>query len=80
MYQHQPGGALGIFLSKMFGYLRQAPAVWIFVFDGPGRPSFKRGKDINTHTIPAWVAPCKVIIESFGFYSHQVCLHLNYRF
>lgn len=72
IYQHKPGGALGIFFYKLCKYLRQGPTTVIFVFDGPRRPSFKRGASIDTQTVPEWTPICRQIIEAFGFHWHQV--------
>ncbi|KAM6489713.1 PIN domain-like protein [Amanita muscaria] len=42
----------------------------IFVFDGPSRPSVKRGKAVR-HA-PSWIeGRFKLLIEAFGFYCHQ---------
>lgn len=78
MHQYRLSGALQIFFYKLCRLLHEAPVVVIFVFDGPERPSFKRGKEINTKTTPEWTSPCKAIIEAFGFYWHEVSsLHLR---
>jgi Holliday junction resolvase YEN1 len=43
----------------------------IFVFDGPLRPSVKRGKAVR-HA-PSWIeGRFKLLIDAFGFYCHQV--------
>ncbi len=73
MYQYRSNGALRTFFEKLCKLLRLAPLIAIFVFEGHLRPSFKRGKEINTHSIPEWKAPWEEIIEAFGFYSHQAC-------
>lgn len=75
MYQHRTGGALSIFFFKLCKLLREAPAIVIFVFDGPNRPQFKHGRIIDTHTVPEWCAPCQHLIELFGFYSYQVRIY-----
>ncbi|KAF8956109.1 PIN domain-like protein [Flammula alnicola] len=72
MYEHRFSGALRIFFFKLCKFLRKAPVIVIFVFDGPDRPSFKHGRKINTQTIPEWSQWCKSIIKSFGFYWLQV--------
>ena len=72
MYRHRSNRALCTFFEKLCKLLRKRVRV-IFVFNGPLRPSFKRGKEINTHSVPEWKAPCQELIEAFGFYSHQVC-------
>lgn len=78
IYQYKFSGALRTFFYKLCKYLREAPAIFIFVFDGPDRPSFKHGRDINTQTAPEWAGPCKQIIEAFGFYWHQVSSYIDY--
>ncbi|KAF8225764.1 hypothetical protein L208DRAFT_1016151, partial [Tricholoma matsutake] len=46
------------------------PAMLIFVFDGPGHPPVKRGKDV--HNTPLWViSHLKFLITTFGFYIHK---------
>lgn len=76
IHQHRSNGALRTFFEKLCKLLRVTPVIAIFVFDGPRRPSFKRGKEINTHSIPEWKAPCEEIIEACGFYSYQVRIYL----
>ncbi|KAF8955937.1 PIN domain-like protein, partial [Flammula alnicola] len=61
-----------IFFFKLCRFLHESPAVMVFVFDGPNRPSYKHGRHIDTHSIPEWCNLCKNLIESFGFYWHQV--------
>ncbi|KIJ99639.1 hypothetical protein K443DRAFT_101847 [Laccaria amethystina LaAM-08-1] len=63
-------GHLQIFFFKLCKFLR-SPATWVFVFDGPNRPTIKRGKAVNSSTAPSWVGPCKDLIECFGFHVHQ---------
>jgi Holliday junction resolvase YEN1 len=46
--------------------LIRAPFLPLFVFDGPKRPDFKRGKRINTAQ-SVLVPSMKQIIEVFGF-------------
>ena len=46
--------------------LMRAPFLPLFVFDGPKRPDFKRGKRINTAQ-NVLVPSMKQIIEAFGF-------------
>ena len=45
----------------------------VFVFDGPWRPSVKRGKKVLT-TLNWTAGDFKQLIEAFGFCSHQVCI------
>jgi hypothetical protein len=73
LYRYRTLQEFCIFLFKLCKFLREAPAIMIFVFDGPNRPSFKCSKDIDTENVPGWVNHCKSIIEAFGFYWHQVC-------
>ena len=43
----------------------------VFVFDGPSRPTKKRGKNVMTQ--PHWLTDrFKEFIDAFGFYSHMV--------
>ena len=43
----------------------------VFVFDGSGRPSVKRGKRVPT--LPHWMTKrFEEFINAFGFYSHTV--------
>jgi hypothetical protein len=72
IYRYKTANVLRIFFFKLCGYLRKAPGIMIFVFDGPNRPSFKHGGNIDTQTVPEWSSHCKTIIEAFGFYWHQV--------
>ncbi|KAF8232221.1 PIN domain-like protein, partial [Tricholoma matsutake] len=47
------------------------PATLIFVFDSPGHPPVKRGKDVRN--TPLWViSHLKFLITTFGFYIHEV--------
>ena len=50
--------------------LMRAPFLPLFVFDGPKRPNFKRGKRINASQ-NALIPSMKQIIEAFGF-EHRV--------
>ncbi|KAF8958708.1 PIN domain-like protein, partial [Flammula alnicola] len=63
---------LRIFFFKLCKFLREAPVMMIFVFDGPNRPSFKHGRQIDTKTVLEWSNICKTIIEAFGFHWNQV--------
>lgn len=50
----------------------KAPITLVFVFDGPGRPSIKRGKKVKTK--PLWlIEHVKKVIKAFGYYFHMVC-------
>lgn len=46
--------------------LMRSPFLPLFVFDGPRRPDFKRGKKINK-TPNKLIPSMKRIIEAFGF-------------
>lgn len=59
-----------IFFRKLCGFLN-APVTLVFVFDGPHRPSTKRGKKVINR--PLWITDyAKALIEAFGFYWHIV--------
>ena len=46
--------------------LMRSPFLPLFVFDGPKRPDFKRGKKVNK-TANKLIPSMKQIIEAFGF-------------
>lgn len=51
--------------------LLKLPVVPIFVFDGPGRPPVKRGKQVRSK--PHWLTDgFKRLVDAFGFHSHDV--------
>ena len=57
-------------MYKLCHYLK-LPVTLVFVFDGPARPAMKRGRKVITKA--AWYLELlQRLIESFGFYSHQV--------
>jgi len=74
-YVYDPNKPMQNFFYQLCKFLKVA-GIFIFVFDGPNRPSWKRGKEHNTAKIPWWTEPCKDLIEACGFYSHQVRLLL----
>jgi len=48
----------------------------VFVFDGPGRPSTKRGKKVKT-SVPHWMTlHFQRLIEAFGFHWYTVAYTL----
>lgn len=49
------------------------PILPLFVFDGPNRPKFKRGKRIAGHKESWMVSGMKQIINAYGFEHHTVC-------
>jgi hypothetical protein len=65
-----PGGGLFIFFNKLAAYLKCAVTL-VFVFDGPERPAFKRGKNVR-HLSPWWTDRAKDLIHYFGYHIHQV--------
>jgi Holliday junction resolvase YEN1 len=57
--------------------LMKAPFLPLFVFDGPKRPDFKRGKRINKSTNKL-ITGMKTIVEAFGFEWRTVrCPYFN---
>ena len=47
------------------------PAHVVFMFDGPGRPQVKRGKQVRGRS--HWLArPFQELIDAFGFQWHEV--------
>ncbi|KAJ7098522.1 PIN domain-like protein, partial [Mycena belliarum] len=60
-------------LEKLFYQLCNfllAPATFVFIFDGPGRPSMKRGTKV-VHR-PLWlIQHLKAMIKSFGFHLYD---------
>ncbi|KAK7054028.1 flap endonuclease GEN 1 [Favolaschia claudopus] len=60
---------LRIFFYKLAQWSR-TPVVLIFVFDGFGRPLFKRGKQVLAQP-QQLIEGCKEAIAAFGYYSHQ---------
>lgn len=77
LYGHFHGGPLRIFFYKLCKLLK-SPAIFIFVFDGRLRPPMKRGRKINVLKDPWWTEPCTELINSMGFYAHQVSSCLLY--
>ncbi|KAG9217978.1 hypothetical protein PLEOSDRAFT_1114240 [Pleurotus ostreatus PC15] len=69
LHSQTENAALKIFFFRLCRLLT-IPANFIFVFDGPDRPSHKCGTKVIKH--PAWVtAYLKPLIEAFGFHHHQ---------
>ncbi|KAJ6478655.1 PIN domain-like protein, partial [Mycena vulgaris] len=62
-------GALRTFFFK-FCNLLNAPVTPIFVFDGPGRPRVKRGKNVSQEPL-AFTDTLKSLITAFGFYFYD---------
>lgn len=61
---------LQFFFYKLCRLLR-APATYVFVFDGPGRPAKKRGHNVVNRAL--WYTQyAKSLIEAFGFHWHVV--------
>ncbi|KAG2004369.1 flap structure-specific endonuclease [Coprinopsis cinerea AmutBmut pab1-1] len=57
-------------LFKRLSLLAKSPAVFIFVFDGPHRPSVKRGTSVRP--VDHWmVEDFERLISAFGFYSFK---------
>ncbi|KAF5312047.1 hypothetical protein D9619_002515 [Psilocybe cf. subviscida] len=61
---------LEIFLYKLCR-LSQTWSNVVFVFDGPNRPSTKRGHQIPVDDEPDWYGPCQKLIKEFGFHVHM---------
>ncbi|KAJ6603727.1 hypothetical protein B0H10DRAFT_1957785 [Mycena sp. CBHHK59/15] len=57
---------LKILFYQLCSFL-QAPVIFVFVFDSPGRPSIKRGKKV-INCPPSVIEPLKGMIKSFGYY------------
>ena len=57
--------------------LMNSPFLPLFVFDGPGRPSEKRGKKINRSKPHSLVDGMKRLIVAFGFEWRTVCHHFS---
>ncbi|KAJ7255531.1 PIN domain-like protein, partial [Mycena haematopus] len=51
--------------------LSLAPATFVFIFDGPGRPSIKRGTRVRSSQ-PGFIPNLKAMILSFGFYVYDL--------
>ncbi|KAG6819757.1 hypothetical protein H0H93_008969 [Arthromyces matolae] len=59
---------LKIFFAKLC-YFLSLPATILFVFDGPQRPSYKRGRQVKT--VPLWWhGHATRLIKDFGFHSY----------
>ncbi|KAJ7181888.1 PIN domain-like protein, partial [Mycena filopes] len=60
-------------LQKIFYQLcnfSSAPVTLVFVFDGPGRPSMKRGTTVVHH--PLWLIDhLKTMIKAFGYHFYD---------
>lgn len=69
------GGPLRIFFFKLCKFL-SSPVIPVFVYDGPSRPSFKRGKNVNTVKESWWSDLSKEVIGFFGFHWYQVRIYL----
>jgi Holliday junction resolvase YEN1 len=74
-YAHAQAGEnpeLRTLFFRLARLLRLCVAV-LFVFDGSGRPSLKRGKQVIKQE--HWLAtPFREMIEAFGFDCHTVCV------
>jgi hypothetical protein len=68
-----PLGKKKLVLEKIFSQfcnLSLAPVTMVFVFDGPGRPSVKRGTRVLSR--PLWlIEHLKKMITHFGFYFYE---------
>ena len=74
-YQRGMNPELRTLFEKMCRLLR-LPFTVVLVFDGPGRPSRKRG--INVLTAEHWAEdPTKEIADAFGFGTHRVILSFH---
>lgn len=62
---------LEIFFYKLCR-LSQAWSNIVFVFDGPNRPSIKRGHKVPVENEVDWYGPCQKIIKDFGYHVHMV--------
>ncbi|KAF9046756.1 PIN domain-like protein [Panaeolus papilionaceus] len=63
-----PGGPLYIFFHKLVAFLG-VRATFVFVFDGPERPSIKRGHKV--HHQNWWTGIAEELIIAFGFQVHH---------
>ena len=71
-YQRGMNPELRTLFEKMCRLLR-LPFTIVLVFDGPGRPSRKRG--VNVLTAEHWAEdPTKEIADAFGFGTHRVII------
>ncbi|RDB28015.1 Flap endonuclease GEN 1 [Hypsizygus marmoreus] len=60
---------LRTFFFKLCRYLKM-PVVLVFVLDGPGRPSVKRGRGVQP--VPLWITSyLEELVDAFGFFVHQ---------
>jgi len=50
----------------------QLPSVAIFIFDGPDRPSVKRGDTVNKSKVHYLTKYFQKLIEAFGFHWYTV--------
>ncbi|KAJ7765936.1 PIN domain-like protein [Mycena maculata] len=73
----QAGGVLNItaslMLEKLFYQLSNfllAPITFVFIFDGPGRPSVKRGTQV-IHRQAEFMQYLKAMIVNFGFHYYE---------
>ncbi|KAJ7693366.1 PIN domain-like protein [Mycena rosella] len=70
---HPGVGGQTLVLEKLFYQLCNfslAPVTLVFIFDGPGRPSVKRGTKVIYR--PAWlIQHLKTMITSFGYYVYD---------
>jgi hypothetical protein len=74
-YQRGMNPELRTLFEKMCRLLR-LPFTIVLVFDGPGRPSRKRG--VNVLTAEHWAEdPTKEIADAFGFGTHRVSLSFH---
>ncbi|KAJ7184123.1 PIN domain-like protein, partial [Mycena filopes] len=70
---HPGGRSDALVLRKLFYQLCNfslAPLTMLFVFDGPGRPSLKRGTKV-VHRPAGFTDPLKTMITHFGYYSYD---------
>ncbi|KAF8135308.1 PIN domain-like protein [Mycena galopus ATCC 62051] len=63
-----------LLLEKLFYQLCNfalAPVIFVFIFDGPGRPSIKRGIRVGSYQPAQFIPYLKAMILSFGFYFYD---------
>jgi len=64
------GGALRIFFNKLCNFRKGSPML-LFILDGDGRPSVKRGTEVIDREI-CWTDQAIELIQSFGYYYYKV--------
>ncbi|KAF9475048.1 PIN domain-like protein [Pholiota conissans] len=67
-----PGGGLYVFFKRLVELIL-SPVTFVFVFDGPERPNFKRGHEVR-HKKVWWTNLAIELIQHFGQVVHQVSL------